>query len=532
MISLLLILALAADTEPAMTGADLSARIAVLASDEFEGRGPASPGERRTIEYLVAELKAAGLSPGNGESWVQEVPLVSTTPTAKPEVSIKIGGQPQDIVFGRDLMIVCPVPDAQVDLQGTELVFCGYGVVAPEFGWNDYEGIDMRGKTAVVLVNDPGFATQDPALFRGNAMTYYGRYTYKFEEAKRQGASACLVVHAEAAAGYPWQVVSRSWGGTQHSLGEAADRPLVEGWITRESIARVATAAGHDWQALEQRAKTRAARPVSLGAQAGFAFTNSSKRSASHNVVARVVGSERPEETVLLCAHWDHLGRKPGRGKDEIYNGAHDNASGSAGLLELAQAFAAMDPAPRRSLLFLWVTAEESGLLGSKYYAEHPLVPLEHTVAGINMDGLNLYGPMEDLVVVGYGASELEELLAQAAAAQDRVLVPEATPEKGYYYRSDHFSFAKKGVPMLYAGGGQVNREHGRAWVTEQEQDYLRRRYHQPSDEFDPTWDLRGALEDLRLYYAVARRLAAGDEWPNWNPGNEFRAIRDASRGR
>lgn len=528
----LLLLALPQDSSPGITAADLSLRIQTLASDEFEGRGPASPGEERTIAYLVGELRDAGLAPGNGESFTQAVPLVSTRPEAKPSVSMSRDGAPAEIVFGRDLMVVSPRPDAAVEVTDAELVFCGYGVHAPEYGWNDFAGVDVEGKVVVCLVNDPGYATQDPALFRGNAMTYYGRYTYKFEEARRQGAAACLVVHEEQAAGYPWQVVVRSWGGTQHGLGDAPDRPDMEGWITREAIARLATAAGHDWDALEAAARTPAFRAVPLGTDASFSLVNQSTRSNSRNVVARVVGAERPDEHVLLCAHWDHLGRKPGLGSDEIYNGAHDNASGTGGLLELAQAFAAMDPPPKRSLLFLWVTAEESGLLGSKYYAEHPLVPLAKTVAGVNMDGLNLYGPMEDVEVVGIGASELEELLAQAAAAQGRTLSAEATPEKGYYYRSDHFSLAKVGVPMLYAGGGQVSREHGRDWVAAQNQAYLRKHYHQPSDEFDPRWDLDGAIEDLRLYYAVARRLANSDEWPSWHAGNEFRAVRDASLGR
>ncbi len=536
MLPLLLLASLAAGDDhpsvPAITARDLSVRIETLASDEFEGRGPASPGEERTVAYLIAELKKAGLAPANGASFEQGVPLVSTRPTDKPDVSVALGDEALEIVFGRDLMVVSPRPDTAVEVADAELVFCGFGITAPEYGWDDFDGVDVTGKVVVCLVNDPGFATQDPSLFRGNAMTYYGRYTYKFEEARRQGAAACLVVHEEKAAGYGWDVVLRSWGGIQHGLGNATDRPDVEGWITRAAIVRLAADAGHDYDELEASAKQRSFRAVPLGATASFSLVNQSTRSTSRNVVARVVGRERPDEHVLFCAHWDHLGRKEGRGKDEIYNGAHDNASGSAGLLELAQAFAAMDPPPARSLLFLWVTAEESGLLGSKYYAEHPLVPLAQTVAGINMDGLNLYGPMLDIEVVGFGSSELEELLAQAAAAQDRVLSPEATPEKGYFYRSDHFSLAKQGLPMLYAGGGQVSREHGREWVKEQNEEYLRAHYHQPSDEFDPDWDMRGALEDLRLYYAIGRRLANGTEWPNWNVGNEFRAIRDASRKR
>lgn len=517
-------------SEPAITSADLALRIQTLASDEFEGRAPNSKGEEMTVGYLVRELEAAGLTPGNNGQWVQKVPLVSTRPNAAPTTRLTVKDKEAELIFGRDLMVVSPRADAQVAVRDSQLVFCGFGVTAPEFEWNDFAGQDLKGKIVVCLVNDPGFYAKDPAVFKGNAMTYYGRYTYKFEEARRQGAAGCLVVHEESAAGYPWQVVNQGWGGVQHGLGAADDRPDVEGWITRDAIKRLVTEAGHDYDALEEAAKKNTFRSVPLDAKLSVALTNVSTRSQSNNVVAQVVGSERPDEYVMMCAHWDHLGKKEGLRNDPIYNGAHDNASGSGGLLELAQAFAAMDPPPKRSMLFLWVTAEESGLLGSKYYAANPIVPHAKTVAGLNMDGLNLHGPMSDIEVVGFGSSELEELLAQAAAAQGRTVSQEATPEKGYYYRSDHFSFAKHGVPMLYAGGGQVSREHGRDWVTAQNEAYTKKHYHQPSDEWDPSWDLSGAVEDLRIYYSLGRRLANSDEWPNWHADNEFRAIRDASR--
>jgi len=464
---------------------------------------------------------------------VQEVPLVATTPVAAPGVSVSRAGEPVDIVFGRDVMLGGTLQEGKVSLADSGLVFVGFGIVAPEYDRDDYAGLDVAGKTVVVLVNDPGFATQDPEVFKGNAMTYYGRWTYKFEEAARQGAAGVLVVHEDAAAGYPWQVVVRSWGGTQYGLGgSTAPRCQVEGWISREAAGRLASAAGHDLAQLEEQAASGEGSPVSLGASLSVEVENRSQRSRSRNVLGKVTGRLRPDETILMCAHWDHLGVKPGGGPDPIHNGALDNASGSSGLLELAEAFAAMEPAPERSLLFLWVTAEESGLLGSRWYAEHPVVPLNRTVAGLNMDVLNVYSPMEDMVVVGFGSSELEEMLAQAVSAQSRTLSPEGSPEKGFFYRSDHFSLAKVGVPMLYADGGTVSREFGADWVKEQEEDYLTRRYHQPGDEYDPSWNLEGAVEDLRAYFAVGRRLANGSEWPNWYQGNEFRAIRDASLGR
>jgi Zn-dependent M28 family amino/carboxypeptidase len=423
------------------------------------------------------------------------------------------------------------VPDGPVEVEDSEVVFVGYGIVAPEYGWDDYAGLDVTGKTVVMLVNDPGYATGDEALFRGRTMTYYGRYTYKYEEAARQGAAAAFVVHEVGAAGYPWTVVVRSWGGASFGLdsGGAPGPTAIHGWITRDAATRVLGAAGHDLGALEARAAQRGARPVPSGIEGSFGLVNRSKRSLSKNVVGVLRGAERPDEYVLYTAHWDHLGNKPGAGKDTIYNGALDNATGTAALLELAEAFGARER-PARSVLFLAVTAEESGLLGSQWYAEHPLYPLERTVAGINMDGLNVYGPMEDIVVVGRGASELDRYLADAATAQGRTLSNEPTPEKGYYYRSDHFNFAKHGVPMLFTAGGSVSRAHGRAWVQERETEYLTQRYHQPTDEYDPaTFDMHGAAEDVRLFEAVGRRIAGEGRWVAWSAGNEFEATRAAS---
>jgi Zn-dependent M28 family amino/carboxypeptidase len=407
----------------------------------------------------------------------------------------------------------------------------GYGIVAPEYDWNDYAGMDVRGKTVVMLVNDPGFASRDPALFNGTAMTYYGRWTYKYEEAARQGAAGALIVHETAAAGYPWDVVTGSWAGPQFDLG-AADRNLhrtvIEGWLSREAAGEVFKRAGLDLDALARAAAQPGfrARPMDMSISVGV--TNSISRSESRNVVGRIEGATHPEETIAYMAHWDHLGMDQALDGDQIFNGAVDNASGLAGLLELARVFG-RTARPERSLVFLALTAEESGLLGSQYYAEQPLYPLATTVAAFNMDGLNVDGPTHDVVVVGHGSSELEEYLAAAVAEQGRVIVAEPTPEKGFFYRSDHFNFASQGVPVLYAKSGVDHATGGVTYGRRKAWEYAALRYHKVSDEFDPEWDLRGAVEDLTLLYRVGLQLANSRAFPNWYPGNEFRALRDSS---
>lgn len=516
-------------TAPEIREEDYRLHLETLSSDVFEGRAPATDGGRRTVAYLIQQFQAAGLEPGYRGEWIQPVELVATTPTGAPSATITREGVTRNMVFGRDLMIVSAQPDGVVNVEESDVVFVGYGVVAPEYGWNDYEGLDVSGKTVLCLVNDPGYATQDPEIFRGNSMTYYGRYTYKYEEAARQGAAACLVIHEDGAAGYPWQVVNRSWGGTRYGLEPDPNEPVlpIEGWITEAAAIELIREAGGDAPAWFKDAASSEFRAESLGTSAAFSLENRSERSVSHNVVGVATGTERPEEAVLYCAHWDHLGRKPGGGADEIYNGAMDNASGTSGLLELAEAFGSAPAA--RSTYFAAFTAEESGLLGSKQFAAAPPVHAGQFVAGINMDGLNLYGPMHDVVVVGFGASDLDRLLADAASAQGRVLVAEPTPEKGYYYRSDHFNLAKVGIPMLYTSGGLTHRTLGAEYVADLEAEYLRRLYHQPSDEYDPEWDLSGAIEDLRLFRSIGLRLGNGGEWPAWTPGAEFEAIRTES---
>jgi Zn-dependent M28 family amino/carboxypeptidase len=510
---------------------DLTAHIAVLAADSLAGRAPASVGEDRTMAYLQTEFARLGLVPGNGGSWYQEVPLVRIT--AGDDMSLAIRGQGAQARFryADDFVANSKRLDSTVGVTDAEVVFVGYGIVAPEYGWNDYEGVDVRGKTVLILVNDPGFATGDTTLFRGNTMTYYGRWTYKFEEASRRGAAAAFVIHETAPAAYGWNVVRSSWTGPQFSLASDdgnRSRVAIEGWITLETAQAMLRLAGREYDALKRQAVTRGFRPIPLGLTASLTLRQQVERSTSRNFVARLPGTDRADEHVIYMAHWDHFGTDPDLEGDQIFNGALDNATGVASLLEVAEAFTTLSSPPSRSILFLAVTAEEQGLLGSAYYGDRPVVPLEQTVAAINMDGMNVLGPMHDIIVIGLGMSELDDYVADVAAAQDRVVRPDAEPEKGYYYRSDHFSLAKHGVPALNPGSGQDHVEHGIEWTRQQEADYREHRYHQPSDEMLDTWDLRGMVQDLQLLFTVGYRLATSREFPNWREGTEFRAQRDA----
>ncbi|MEM6675623.1 MAG: M28 family metallopeptidase [Planctomycetota bacterium] len=536
----LLALAVAAQvspTSPQIRAADFARHVQRLSSDAFEGRGPGTAGEVKTVGYLVEQFSAFGLEPGgdvvDGErTWTQAVPMVELTPKGAPVVAATAASEDASLLFGRDVMVWSPVVEGAVSVDASEVVFAGYGIVAPEYEWDDYAGLDVRGKTVVVLVNDPGYATGDPELFRGRTMTYYGRWTYKFEEASRQGAAACLIVHEEGAAGYDWTVVLQSWGRPQLVLDAAADETPteVEGWISRPAARALFTAAGRDLDQLSVRALERGAEPVALDATFSAQVDNAVRRIESDNVVARVTGRSRPDEAVLVCAHWDHLGVREGAAnEDNVYNGAFDNATGIAAMLEIAEAIAAQDPAPERTVLFLATTAEEKGLLGSAFYASDPLVPLAKTVCGLNIDGVNTMGPLQDIAIVGYGASELDDDLRAVAAAQGRTVVPESSPEKGYYFRSDHFSLAKVGVPMLYTDDGTVGVERGEEWVRTQKERFLKDRYHRVTDEFDPEWDLRGAELDVRLFHALVRLWSSMPDVREWSPDSEFRAAREAS---
>ena len=510
----------------AISATEYQRHIVTLASDEFEGRKPGTAGERKTVDYLVAEFKKLGLKPGNRGAWTQEVPIVEITAGSDAELSL---GE-ASLAYGKDMVIWTKRVATEVSLTESPLVFVGHGVVAPEAGWNDYAGIDMRGKTAVILINDPGFATRDEKLFRGRAMTYYGRWTYKFEEAARQGAAAAIIIHDDEPAAYPWDTVQNSWMGPQLDTASPdgnAGRIAIEGWVTRAAGEALLQANGLTYADLVQAASRPGFKPIELRQQAGGRLRNAIRRASSSNVLAMIPGSKRPDEVVVYMAHWDHLGRSLGRSGDNIFNGALDNASGTAGLLAIAKAFAESPRRPERSVVFLGLTLEESGLLGSAYYAANPVFPLRQTVAALNMDALSWGGPTRDVSVIGFGASELEEYLAAAAKIQDRVLREEPTPEKGFFYRSDHFNFAKVGVPALYFKMGVEDRENGVEWARAKQAEFTLRDYHKPSDEWRPGTDLRGSLEDLELLYAVGARLAREKRFPQWYPTSEFRAARD-----
>lgn len=506
-----------------------------LSSDAFEGRAPTTPGEDRTVALIAERFAAAGLQPGNKGSWFQNVPLVEITVKDITPMTVAAPNAQIALDYRKDVVLATYRVTPRIEVKDAEIVFVGYGINAPEKGWNDYAGIDMKGKVALILVNDPDW--QKPTVggeFNGRAMTYYGRWTYKFEEAARQGAAAAIVIHDDEPAGYGWNVVDSSWTGPQLGADAAnghRDQSEVIGWIAKGAAQRVATLAGKDLGALSQAAGRKGFRAVPLGVKAGVAFDTTIRKQASRNVIGVLPGTTRPDEYVLYTAHWDHLGRcTPDASGDDICNGALDNATGTAGLIALAEAHAKAGPA-ERSIVFLAVTAEESGLLGSKYYAENPVYPLKQTAGGVNMDGLNIFGAARDLIAVGGGKSELEAYLKAAAAKQGRPVGPEPTPEKGFYYRSDHFSLAKLGVPMLYYDSGEDLVEGGRAAGAAIAEDYTSNRYHQPSDEYDPNWKWDGAVADLTLHWQIGRMLAEGKDWPNWLPGDEFRAVRDASRG-
>ncbi|HXG72917.1 MAG TPA: M28 family metallopeptidase [Gemmatimonadaceae bacterium] len=504
-----------------------------LASDEFEGRAPTTAGEDKTIALIANRFQQAGLQPGNKGSWFQDVPLVETTAT--PTALRFIGGkQPLTFQWRKDMVANSYQATPSINLNNSDVVFVGYGINAPERSWNDYAGVDVKGKTVVILVNDPDYQTQGTkGLFNGRAMTYYGRWTYKYEEAARQGASAALIVHDTEPASYGWNVVQSSWTGPQYNMAAAnngMDQSKVVGWLTNDAAKQLFAAAGKNLGQLSAAAKQPGFKAVPFGMKASISLKNQIKRQNSKNVIGILPGTTRPNEKVIYTAHWDHLGICDADATgDNICNGALDNATGTAGLIALAEAHARAGR-PDRSIIFLAVTAEESGLLGSKYYGENPIYPHAQTVGGINMDGLNIGGDTRDVVVIGPGKSQLEDYLKRAAADLNLTVKSEPTPEAGYYYRSDHFSLAKFGVPMLYADSGEDLVDGGLAAGKAAADDYRANRYHQPSDEYDPNWDWMGAIRDLGIYYRIGRELAGSDAWPNWYEGDEFRAIRDRSR--
>jgi len=502
-----------------------------LSSDAYEGRFPGSAGEEKTLAFLTRKWAEIGLQPGNKGSWFQEVPLVEITGDNYGPLEISGREGKFSLAHGTQWVGVTYREDAHIALKDSELVFVGYGIYAPEKGWNDYAGIDMRGKVAVILVNDPDWIGDHlGGLFGGAAMTYYGRWTYKFEEAARQGAAGALIIHDTFPASYGWNVVESGWTGPQAYAERAnggADQTLVNGWIDHDAAKALMQAAGRDLATMEGAAMQKGFKPVPLGLSASTAFDNSIRRYTSHNVVAILPGSERPDEYVIHSAHWDHLGRcKANEKGDDICNGAVDNAAGVGAITALAEAHVKAGPAPR-SLVFIALAAEEQGLLGSEYYAANPVFPLDRTVGGLNIDTPLLGGPARDVTVIGGGKNELDGFLAHALAASGRYATPDPAPQAGRYYRSDHFSFAKRGVPMLYIDGGEDFVNGGKAAGAAYQESYTANRYHGPDDEYDPKWDWSVARPDLELEYKIGRMIAVSTSWPNWVAGDEFRRIRD-----
>jgi Zn-dependent M28 family amino/carboxypeptidase len=514
-----------------ITADDLARAVKILASDEFEGRFPASRGEELTVNFLQEEFENLGLKPGNGQSFFQEVPMVEITASPEGRLEIKGAKKSVQLAYRSEFVGLTLRAVEKVSLAGSEMVFVGYGIIAPEYNWNDYEGLDVRGKTVVMLINDPGFATKDPELFNGRAMTYYGRWTYKFEEAARQGAAGAFIVHETEPAAYPWDVVEKGWTGPQFNLiaeDNNMSRCAVEGWLHLDTARRLFEMAGKNYDELKTSAAKRGFKAVPLGLKSSLTLKNSIRLEKSRNVIALLPGKGRADEYIFYTAHWDHFGKDPTLPGDQIFNGALDNASGISGLIELAGAFKKLKSPPRRSVVFLAVTGEEQGLLGSQYYATHPIFPLTKTAAAINMDVLNIYGKMKDITLIGYGNSELDDYVEAAAGEQGRRVRPDPNPERGSFYRSDHFPFAKQGIPVIYPSGGIDHVEHGEEWTLAKRDKYIAENYHKPSDEFDPNWDLSGAVDDLCLLFKVGYRLSMESTFPNWKQGTEFKAKRDA----
>lgn len=526
------------DYTPTFDPARLSAEVKTLSSDAFEGRGPATPGETKTVEYIVAQMQAAGLAPGGDlvdgkRSWTQAVPLARFRITGDPVISVDVNGKPQALTQGNEIALRAAMDGShRVDIENAPLVFVGYGVTAPERDWDDFKDVDLKGKIAVALINDPDFET-GKGDFGGKAMTYYGRWSYKYEEAARRGALGLLIVHEAKPASYGWPTVKNSNTDVRFDIvrdDPAAEHPRLEGWIQRDLAAAMFKDAGLDFDALKKQAQSRDFRPVTLkGVTFSADYDVAVDQITSHNVVGRVAGSTHPDETVIYSAHWDHLGiGAPDDTGDRIYNGAIDNATGTAALIELGRAFAHA-PQPERSVVFLAVTAEEKGLLGSEYYASHPLYPLATTVAVVNTDALSPGGVARDFSISGSAQLALLDDLIAVAKQHDLVFTPDSHPEAGYFFRSDHFSFAKRGVPALSFGSGEDLVNGGKQAGAAVGREYGIKHYHQPSDEWQADWTFAGMAHDLPVLYDLGMQLANSREWPNWSKDSEFRAARDAT---
>jgi len=511
----------AGDLKPALaaiTANDLLHHIKTLASDQFEGRAPGTRGETLTVEYLTSQFKKLGLAPGNPDgSFVQSVPMVAIR--GNPTASFAVGNGTVRLKYPEDYVAVSRHSKPEIKIDGSEMIFVGYGVVAPEYGWNDYKGVDVKGKTLVMLINDPPVPNPsdpsklDPKVFGGKTMTYYGRWTYKYEIAAKKGAAAAIIVHEAGPAGYPYGVLVRSWGRENFAIekmGSREDRVPVEAWITKRTARRLFSLSGKDFEILKKSALSRGFQPVPLRAKAFFSIKNTIRRIRSQNVIAKLDGSDPKlrNQYVIYSAHWDHLGKTQKLKGDQIFNGALDNASGTAGLLEIARAYTRLKSRPARSVIFLALTAEEKGLLGAEYYTENPLYPLVQTCADINLDCLNPWGRTRDIVIIGLDSSPLDQIAREVAKSQGRKIKPDLEPEKGFFYRSDHFEFVKSGVPALYTDAGIDLIGKPAEYGLRKRSEYTRRDYHKVSDEVKPDWDLSGAVEDLQFLFMVGCRIA------------------------
>jgi Zn-dependent M28 family amino/carboxypeptidase len=520
--------------EPSLAGItaeDMKDRISVLASDEFLGRAPSTPGEEKTISYLAEQFKKIGLKPANKDSFFQEVSLMKLT--ADPAMKLDISGGKKNISlkFSDDFIGGTPQLSELVKISNSDIIFVGYGINSPENRWNDYAGLDVKGKTVLMLVNDPGYATSDTNLFNGKAMTIYGRWTYKFDEAARQGATAAIIIHETGAAAYPWAVVQNSWTGSQFYLANnelSKSNLQLQSWVTTESAQKIFESAGLDYNQVITSASKRGFKPVIMNLKASVQFKNQVEYTKSNNVAAVWPGTDHADEYIIYTAHWDHFGVNPAFKGDSILNGAVDNATGTAALLEIAEAFTRLPEIQNRSILFLAVTCEEQGLLGSKFYAENPLFPLNKTVGVINMDALNISGRTKDMTIIGFGNSRLDDYAVAVLKKYGRKANPDPTPEKGGYFRSDHFSFAKVGVPSLYLSEGIDDIEHGKEWALMESEKWVMANYHKPTDNYEPDkWNFDGMIEDIKVYFEVGYDLSIIREFPDWNAGSPFKSIRD-----
>ncbi|MEP3389945.1 MAG: M28 family metallopeptidase [Reichenbachiella sp.] len=511
----------------------LKARIKTLASDEFLGRMPFTEGETKTINYLRDEFKKLGLKPGNGDSYFQEVPLVELTAAVDPQMKITGGENEINLNYWDDFVALTRRVTDSVRIENSEIVFAGYGTIAPEYDWNDYEGLDVKGKTVMVLINDPGFGTEDKSFFKGNEMTYYGRWTYKYEEAARQGAAGIIIVHETAHASYPFEVVQGGWSGANLYLENPDNnmsRCVIEGWVSEESANQMFANMGMEGYDFYEEARKREFKSFAMNQQLSIGLINSIKRSKSNNVIAKYEGSERPEETIIYSAHWDHFGIGNPVDGDSIYNGAVDNGTGVAGIVQVAEAFTKLNIPTKRSVVFMAVTAEEQGLLGSAHYSVNPIYDPAKTVANLNVDAIRPIGRVNDFSIVGYGQSELDDYAKRAVEKQGRYITPDPHPESGGFFRSDHFNFASIGIPALYGKGATDSDANGKKWGEEQYKKYTSENYHKPSDEYSDDFNAEGVKLDMQVMFDIGYTLANESAFPKWKEGSEFKAIREGQQ--